>query len=174
MLPIRAGSRSRFLPLDDACLPGAGDKPRRGQPRCFGRLCEVRHQLSDGDGHRTARAAVAVPGATVWNSWGNILHDRWVWEKEKGNGKRKNCFPFTKGTLHGLAGFWFDVIRCRFRPRRPREARWLLFLSILDSLIYWKLLLKPCWTCWRTCNHAVWWMPPITAGPLGAERGPQE
>lgn len=57
-------------------FPGAGDKPRRGQSRCVGHLCEVRHQLSDGDGHRAAHAAVAVPGATVRNRRGRFLHDR--------------------------------------------------------------------------------------------------
>lgn len=58
------------------CFQGAGDKPRSGQSRCFRHLCEVRHQLSDGDGQRAAYATVAVPGATVWHHWGNILHDR--------------------------------------------------------------------------------------------------
>ncbi len=61
------------------CLKGAGDKPRGGQSRCFWHLCEVRHQFSDGDGQRAAHAAVAVPGATVWDYRGNILHDRRVW-----------------------------------------------------------------------------------------------
>lgn len=59
---------------------GAGDKPRSGQSRRFRHLCEVRHQLSDGDGQRAAYATVAVPGATVWHYRGNILHDRQVWD----------------------------------------------------------------------------------------------
>lgn len=93
MLPIRAGFCSRFLPLDDTCLPGAGDEARRGQPRCFTHLCEVPHQLSDGD-VTEQHVPLALP-----------------------------VFFFTKGMLHGLVGFWFDVIRRRSRPRQPREAR---------------------------------------------------
>ena len=60
-------------------FPGAGDKPRSGQSRRLRHLCEVRHQLSDGDGQRAAHAAVAVPGATVRHHRGNILHHRQVW-----------------------------------------------------------------------------------------------
>lgn len=55
--------------------PGAGDKPRGGQPRRLWHLCEVRHQLPDGDGQRAAHAAVAVPGATVRHRRRDFLHD---------------------------------------------------------------------------------------------------
>lgn len=61
------------------CFQGAGDKPRSGQSRRFRHLCEVRHQLSDGDSQRAAHATVAVPGATVRHYRGDILHDRQVW-----------------------------------------------------------------------------------------------
>lgn len=55
--------------------PGKGDKPRGGQPRRLWHLCEVRHQLPDGDGQRAAHAAVAVPGATVRHRRRDFLHD---------------------------------------------------------------------------------------------------
>lgn len=56
---------------------GAGDKSRRWQPRRLWHLCEVWHQLSDGDGQRAAHATVEVPGATVWNHRRNLLHHWW-------------------------------------------------------------------------------------------------
>ncbi len=75
--------RRRRETWDDAnhhtvCFQGAGDKPRSGQSRRFRHLCEVRHQLSDGDGQRAAHAAVAVPGAAVRYYRGDILYDRQV------------------------------------------------------------------------------------------------
>ncbi|KAL7371273.1 hypothetical protein ABVT39_023374 [Epinephelus coioides] len=54
----------------------ASDQPRSRQSRCVRHLCQVRHQLSDGDSQRAAYATVAVPGATVWYYRGNLLHDR--------------------------------------------------------------------------------------------------
>lgn len=62
----------------NVCCQGTGDKPRRGQSRCFRHLRQVRHQLSDGDGQRAAYAALAIPGATVWYNRGHILHHRRV------------------------------------------------------------------------------------------------
>ncbi|CAG02401.1 unnamed protein product [Tetraodon nigroviridis] len=60
--------------LRAAFLPGAGDRPRRRQPRRLGHLREVRHQLPDGDGHRAAHAPGPVPGAAVRDRRGHFLH----------------------------------------------------------------------------------------------------
>lgn len=65
--------------LNAVFFQGEGDKPRSGQSRRFRHLCEVRHQLSDGDGQRAAHAVLAVPGATVRHHRGYILHDGQVW-----------------------------------------------------------------------------------------------
>ncbi|XP_003972818.2 endoplasmic reticulum-Golgi intermediate compartment protein 2-like isoform X1 [Takifugu rubripes] len=52
----------------------------------------------------------------------------------------------TTGMLHGLVGFWCDVIRCRFRPRQPRED-----MQVRGPM--------------NATNHH---------GPPGADPGPQE
>lgn len=115
-------------------FPGAGDKPRSGQSRRFRHLCEVRHQLSDGDGQRAAHATVAVPGATVRHHRGNILHHRQVW-----------CSTSDRSYFDGFCDLKFKArtslvfIAVFLCYRNAPWACWLLFRCCLLPLQTWSL-----------------------------------